>query len=159
MNTAAAPEWLPSVLVPFFTLSYPTPRPASPDSYLDSEYFNIGRLDGCFIVTCIAVMAIARDVSRIFFLEPFARWKLSRDVRRRHKILASNGNGHHVNGNGIANGKGLANGNGKVANGKPIKYQITQKEKKVIQHSVTRFAEQGWAFIYYILQWSYGLVC
>jgi very-long-chain ceramide synthase len=147
MNTAAALPWLPSVLVPFFTLSYPVAPPAQPDSFPDSNYFDIGRLDACFIITCIAVMAVARDISRIFLLEPLSRWKLSSDFRRKHALNnKASGNGH-VKANGSA-----------VPNGKLPRPQMTPKEKKELNRRVTRFAEQGWSVIYYTLQWAYGLV-
>lgn len=149
MNTDAAPAWLPSYLVPFVTLSYPTARPANPDSFPNSNYYVTGLLDGCIIITAIAVMAILRDATRLFVMEPFARWKLSRDLRLSKQKAATLANGK-------ANGHGHANGNGHATytNGSAI----SRKEAKKMHRSVIRFAEQGWSVVYYTAQWSFGLV-
>lgn len=151
MNTHAAPEWLPSFLVPFVTLSYPTSRPAAPDSFPNASYYGTGLLDGCFIITTIIVMAVLRDALRIYALEPFARWKLTRDLQRRRaqsKVIQT-GNGHA---NGGANAKGTANGHATSEGA------ISKREQRTVERSVRRFAEQGWPFLYYSCQWSYGLV-
>ncbi|KZT13072.1 longevity assurance proteins LAG1/LAC1 [Laetiporus sulphureus 93-53] len=119
MNVQQAPEWLPSYLIPFFTLSYPTAPPAAPDSFPNASYYKNGLLDGCLIITFIAVMAVLRDVARLWILEPFCSWKLTRDLRLslQAKRAAANGNGKAngaTNGvgkvNGVANGMGKANG-------------------------------------------------
>jgi very-long-chain ceramide synthase len=128
---------LTSFLGPFISLSYPTDTPANLDSFYNSPYYNTGPLDGCFIITCIAVMAILRDGIRLGILEPFARWKLSRDLQRKgeaqsHKIL----NGHP---------------NGFVL-------QISKREARCMHRSVLRFAEQGWSALYYSVQWTFGFV-
>ena len=157
MNTNAAPAWLPSLAVPFFTLSYPIPRPTTTDSFHDSSYYGTGLLDGFFIITCIAVMAVLRDAARLLALEPFARWKLTKDLQRRRSQSkdTANGNGHSNGGarsNGFANG--VANGNGHATS----EGVISKRDQRVMHRSVLRFAEQGWSFIYYSLQWAYGLV-
>lgn len=158
MNTLEAPEWLPSFAIPFFTLSYPTDTPAAPDSFPDSNYYNTGALDCCYIITIIAVFAVLRDVLRIYVLEPFADWKLRRDLRLEHAKTAELANGKanggprpKANGNGIANG----NGNGHAATQELV---LTRGEKRRLRRSVLRFAEQGWSFIYYTVQFAYGSV-
>ena len=155
MNTEAAPAWLPPLLVPFFTLSYPTARPADPDSFPDANYYGTGLLDGCVIVTAIAFMAVLRDVTRIYVFESFARWKLARDLRhaKRKKLALANGNGKA---NGHSNGKanGVANGNGHAA----PEYVVTPAERRRMNRSVIRFAEQGWSVIYYTFNLCFGLV-
>lgn len=154
MNTLEPPQWL-SFAIPFFTLSYPTDPPAVPDSFHNSKYYSTGLLDGLFIITCIAVFAILRDFARLYILEPFARWKLTRDLRLQH---AAKANGHA---NGQANGgpylkaNGVANGNGHAASDELV---LTRAEAKRIHRSVLRFAEQGWSFIYYTAQMVYGFV-
>ncbi|GBE79426.1 TLC domain-containing protein [Sparassis latifolia] len=150
MNTLRAPEWLPSFLIPFFTLSYPTAPPAAPDSFPNASYYGVGILDGCFIITCIAAMAMLRDLTRLYISEPFARWKLTRDLNR------SKRENIHVDGNGKPNGKtnGVANGNGAAhKNGSAV----SKKEAKKIYRSVVRFAEQGWSAISYTALFSLGL--
>ncbi|KAH9482972.1 Sphingosine N-acyltransferase lag1 [Psilocybe cubensis] len=107
-------------------------------------------------------MAILRDAFRLLIFEPFARWKLFRDLRRRRQAQAleekkfngstngqakSNGHIHATNGNGHPNGS--VNGNGVTG--------PTPKELRQLNHKVLRFAEQGWSVVYYTLQWSFGL--
>ncbi|KAJ7129742.1 TLC domain-containing protein [Mycena epipterygia] len=131
---ASAQHSLSPYLAPFFGLSHPTDTPAEPDSFPDSTYYNTGPKDLCFVITCIAVMAILRDALRLGVFEPFARWKLARDMAyRRSKTM---------NGNGKANGHSSA---------------VSKKELRHMHRSVIRFAEQGWSAAYYPLQWSFGL--
>ncbi|KAI0347087.1 longevity assurance proteins LAG1/LAC1 [Trametopsis cervina] len=152
MNTAKVPDWLPSFLTPFITLSYPVDRPAAPDSFVDSNYYNAGQLDFCVIVTCIAVMAILRDALRLGFFEPFARWFLTRQLRSSKARAKQNGSSAK-----LSNGDSpKANGtNGHALHGKGPEF--TKQETKKLRRSVIRFAEQGWSAVYYTLQWSYGL--
>ncbi|KAI0353473.1 longevity assurance proteins LAG1/LAC1 [Trametes cingulata] len=152
MNTDQAPRWLPSPLVPFFTLSYPTAPPAHPDSFPTSNYYGTGLLDGCMVITAIAVMAVLRDMTRIYVMEPFARWKLGRDLRLSKQRMAAlaNGNGKA---NGHANGHANGNGHAQHANGSAI----SRQEAKKMQRSVIRFAEQGWSVVYYLAQMAFGL--
>ncbi|KAI0796838.1 longevity assurance proteins LAG1/LAC1 [Abortiporus biennis] len=166
-------QWLPSFVVPFFTLSYPVPAPAEPDSFPNSNYYRTGILDGCFIITCIAVMAVLRDFTRLAIMEPFAKWWLTSRLRRQHAAEAhlANGNGHSngaANGyaNGVANGK--ANGSAKhisngAANGSAnghamtLPKSISKREAAHIHRHVIRFAEQGWSVIYYTYQFLFGI--
>lgn len=148
MNAAQAPEWLPSFLIPFVTLSYPVDRPAAPDSFPDSEYYAVGPLDFWYIVSIIAVFAILRDAFRLGVFEPFAKWYLMRQLK------ADKEKGRmHANGNGKANG--ATNGH---AQHDLTTVKITKREQKQVRRSVIRFAEQGWPIVYYTLQWGYGLV-
>jgi len=151
MNNLYALQWLPSYFIPFFTLSYPTATPVNPDSFPHSTYYKTGVLDGCFIITCIAVMAILRDVVRVFIMEPFARWKLTRSWHRSNALhLQQNGNK-----NGVMNG----NGHAEHVNGHyPPKSIMSARDARKIHRSVLRFAEQGWSAIYYTVQWSFGFV-
>ena len=155
-NIPLVQEWLPSVLVPFFTLSYQTAPPAKPDSFPHASYYMHGPLDLCIIVSFIAVMAVLRDVTRIFVLEPFARWHLLRDLR------LTNAKASHRKGNGQANGgangktNGVVKGNGHAAHAHP--HEITKRQSRQLNRSVIRFAEQGWSMVSYIFLWSLGLV-
>ncbi|KAF5363300.1 hypothetical protein D9756_000674 [Leucocoprinus leucothites] len=163
-------DHLPSILVPFVALQYPTDTPNPVDSFPDSAYYNAGKLDVCIVISLIAIMAVLRDAFRLGVFEPFARWKLTRDLKRRARAreqakslqngnsVLSNGNGHISNGNGhIANGSGHAQLNGHaIANGHS-KTPYTRKELQHLNRSVLRFAEQGWSVVYYSLQWCYGL--
>lgn len=115
-------------------------------------------------------MAVLRDAFRLALFEPFARWKLGRDLdhrRRKRKLLngtantngKANGNGAVANGTGKAKENGVSNGNGHShTNGNGHSYPSPAKEERQMHRSVLRFAEQGWSVVYYTLQWSYGLV-
>lgn len=168
MNTQEAPQWLPSFAIPFFTLSYPTDPPATPDSFPNSSYYQAGLLDGCFIITCIAVMAILRDLLRLNVFEPFAAWKLKKDLIRQRGSPTPLTNGPaKENGaaNGVANedtkeptnGHTNGNGNGHLVQVSPA-LVLTPKEARRLHRSVLRFAEQGWSVVYYTCQWLFGFV-
>ncbi|KAJ7179199.1 TLC domain-containing protein [Mycena filopes] len=136
-----AEQWLPPSIVPFFSLSHRTSTPAHPDSFPDSPYYTTGFKDVCLIITCMALMALLRDALRLGLFEPFARWKLTRDLNAEYS--------KHPNGtasNGTANGKT----NGHAAG-------PTKKELRHLHRSVLRFAEQGWSAVYYPIQWGFGL--
>lgn len=163
MNTTLQPsEWFPSVLTPFVTLSYPTERPANVDSFYNSSYYGVGLLDLCFIVTCIAVMAILRDFLRLAVCQPFARWYLRRQLQISKSKQNQNG---HADGNGTVKGaafkvNGVENGNAK-SNGHAVHADglvISKAEARQLRHSVIRFSEQGWSAVYYLVQFCYGLV-
>src|ERR1700761_6035866 len=69
-------------LKPFFSLQYPVDTPANPDSFPNSNYYATGLLDGCFVITWIAIFALLREVLRVMIFEPFARnWLASRAVK------------------------------------------------------------------------------
>ncbi|KAG6855139.1 hypothetical protein C0991_006068 [Blastosporella zonata] len=109
MDAIINTELLPSYLVPFVSLSYPTPKPQNPDSFPNSPYYKTGLLDLCLVISCIAIMALLRDGLRLGVFEPFAQWKLTRDLYNRKKLQAAIPNGHA---NGHVSKKGMPNGNG-----------------------------------------------
>ena len=157
------PNQLPSFLLPFVTLSYPVDRPQNPDSFPDSSYYDIGYLDVCLIVTFISIMAILRDAARVLLLEPFASWKLTRDWRRRRalksgsttpELKATNPPGIKLDGktNGPITTIDSAE---KLMADRPAEHS---PEARRIRHAVVRFAEQGWQVVYYVFQWSLGMV-
>ena len=160
----AALQGLLDILAPFVALQHPTDTPDPTDSFPHSAYYNAGKLDICIVISLIAVMAVLRDGFRLGIFEPFARWKLTRDLRRRvrkNQDSHTNGNGCISNGNGhIVNGNGYPHSNGHVvSNGNSFsKIPYTRKEIRHLNRSVLRFAEQGWSVVYYTLQWCYGLV-
>ncbi|KAF8529203.1 longevity assurance proteins LAG1/LAC1 [Hysterangium stoloniferum] len=160
MNIQQAPAWLPRVIVPFLTLSYPTERPSQPDSYLESNYYGTGRLDGCFVLTWILVLGVLRECLRLGFLEPFARQYLYRKDLTKIKLQDEAAQ----KANGVANGK--TKGHTSLANGhssKPSKNIVKQRPKGmskaewIRERSTLRIAEQGWQFAYYIVYWPLGL--
>ncbi|KAF8556059.1 longevity-assurance protein [Imleria badia] len=146
-------EWLPSFLVPFVTLSYPTSPPAHPDSFHDSLYYATGILDVCVVLSCITVMAVLRDITRIYLTEPFAKWKLTHDWERsqREKIK--------VNGvpQGSVNGSSVPNGIASPKNGEHAPRTMSKRDARKIQRSILRFGEQGWSFIYFTVSFTFGV--
>jgi acyl-CoA-dependent ceramide synthase len=154
-----AEHWLHPALAPFFSLSHKTDTPLEPDSFPNSVYYNTGPKDLCLLIGCIAVMAVLRDALRLGVFEPFARWKLTRDLgfKRASRL---NGNGK-ANGNGTTNGNAHGNGatNGNAnGNGHAHSSNMSKRELRQMHRSVLRFAEQGWPAVYYPIQWAFGLV-
>ena len=134
----------------FFALSYPTAPPASIDSFFTSKYYDTGLLDACFIVSTIAVFAVARDIVRLHIATPIAnRWLFGStkgavaltNGKRASNTLA-NGTNHAANGNG--------NGHYTV--------RLLSAKNRVRERNVVRFAEQSWSLVYYIIWWNFGLV-
>lgn len=156
---------LPSFLVPFVTLSYRVDPPLNPDSFPDSSYYDIGYRDVCLIVTLIAIMATLRDAARLFMLEPFAYWKLTRDWRRRRALKSGSSTPDSVqslnnpvrhNAKSKINGCVTINSSAeKVFADRPPE---NSRDARRIRHAISRFGEQGWQAIYYMIQWSLGIV-
>ncbi|KAG8837689.1 sphingosine N-acyltransferase lag1 [Serendipita sp. 400] len=150
---------LSTLIRPFLQLSYPTARPANPDSFPNANYYDIGLLDGCFIISTMAVFAILREIVRLHIMTPFANKFLFGNMRgyqcKTLKSKKANGhangqaNGGHIHANGHSNGH--ANGNGHYA------ARRISARNRVRERNVIRFAEQGWAFVYYTIWWSFGV--
>jgi len=157
MNINSVPPWIPQYLSPFFSLSYPTDPPLKTDSFHNSRHFGTGWLDVCTIIGLIAAMAILRDLARIYVFEPFARWKLSKDLRAKKLAAGKNGGSSpprspkpKLASNGVANGHRV--------NGDVHGIALTTAEKRRLHRSVLRFAEQGWALLCYSFQCGFGFV-
>lgn len=110
-------------------------------------------------------MAILRDIARLYLLEPFAEWKLKKDIRRKRGRSTPLSNGFPKDEKAPLNGEtktasnGHVNGNGNTQTVDPFPpLTLTKREAARMHRSVLRFAEQGWSFIYYTCQWSFGLV-
>lgn len=145
MNREQAPAWLPTYLVPFFTLSYPVDTPAKPDSFPNSNYYVNGPLDLCFIVMWIGALALIRDGLRLKVFEPFARqWHLRAErnaAARRAKRNAT---------------KSTPTSEKSIS---PEYKTIRQSKQDVIrERNVMRFGEQSYQWIYFVVYWSYGAV-
>lgn len=143
---------LSTLIRPFVQLSYPVPRPPNPDSFQNWNYYDIGPLDVFFIVSAMAVFAVGREIVRLHIMTPFANKYLFGSTKgwQRYK-KRSKVNGNHSS-NGISNGNGVANGNGHYA------LRKISAKNRVRERNVIRFAEQGWALVYPIIWWSFGLV-
>lgn len=130
--------------------------PAKTDSFHDSQHFGTGWLDICTIVGLIAAMAVFRDLARLYVFEPFARWKLSKDLRA--KKLASRKN--RGSSSPSLQAKLVTNGvaNGHKTNGGVHEITFTAAERRRMHRSMLRFAEQGWALLCYSFQCGFGFV-
>lgn len=156
MNTNVLPSWVPPYVIPFFSLSYPTDPPSKTNAFHHSQYFGTGWLDICTIVGLIAAMAILRDLARLYVFEPFAHWKLTKDLRAK-KLAASKNRGSRspsLKPGLVPNGPT----NGHHVNGDAHGITFTAVEKRKVHRSVLRFAEQGWALLCYSFQCGFGLV-
>nr|GAT54087.1 longevity-assurance protein [Mycena chlorophos] len=122
-------EWLPPYLAPFFVLSHRTDPPEHPDSFQGWPHYLPGPQDICFIITCMAFMAIARDILRIYIFEPFAEWRLMQNLNEKRLAAGKKANGHSP----------------------------SKQELRHIHRSVLRFAEQGWSAVYYPIQFCFGV--
>ena len=98
-------------------------------------------------------MAILRDLARLYVFEPFARWKLSKDLRAKKLVASKN----RTSSSPSQTAKSISNGavNGHQAN---EEVTFTAVEKRRMHRSVLRFAEQGWALLCYTFQCGFGLV-
>jgi len=154
MNASVLPPWLIPYVLPFFSLSYPTDPPPKTDAFHHSKYFGTGWLDICTIVGLIAAMAILRDLARLCIFEPFARWKLTKDLRAK-KLAASKNGGSWTP---PLKPKLVSNGatNGHHVNGDAHEITFSAIEKRKVHRSVLRFAEQGWALLCYSFQCGFG---
>ena len=156
MNINRVTSWVPPYIIPFLSLSYPMDPPPKTDSFHDSQHFGTGWFDVCTIVGLIAAMAILRDLARLYVFEPFAHWKLSKDLRIK-KLAASKNRGSS---SPSLKAKLVSNGvaNGRQTNGHVREITFTAVEKRKVHRSVLRFAEQGWALLCYSFQCGFGLV-
>ena len=155
MNADILPPWVAAYIIPFFSLSYPVDPPPKTDSFHDYRHFGNGWLDVCTIIGLISTMAVLRDLARLFVFEPFARWKLARDLKA--KKLAGKGRGSL---SPPLKPKLVSNGttDGNHVNGDAHGITFTAVEKKRMHRSVLRFAEQGWALLCYSFQCGFGIV-
>lgn len=156
MNTNRVLSWVPQYVFPFLSLSYPMGPPPKTDSFHNSRYFGTGWLDICTIVGLIAAMAIFRDLARLHVFEPFARWKLSKDLRAKKLAASKNGGSSSPSLKTKLVSNGAANGH--QANGGVHEITFTAVEKRRVHRSVLRFAEQGWALLCYSFQCGFGFV-
>lgn len=156
MNASVLPSWVLPYIIPFFSLSYPTDPPPKTDSFHDSQHFGNGWLDICTIVGLIAAMAILRDLARLCIFEPFAHWKLTKDLRAKKLAASKNGGSWSPS----PKAKSVSNGatNGHHVNGGAQEITFSAVEKRRVHRSVLRFAEQGWALLCYSFQCGFGFV-
>jgi very-long-chain ceramide synthase len=184
--SAVGEQYLPARLRPFIFLSHPAERPShlgSQSSILWSRYYRIGPDDLPLIIGWTVIVLVLRWII-LRQLKKFAHYWLGQsdrsdsplsDVPNVNESVIPNTNSATslatTNGHAISNGNGLTSRkslNGDVASkvGKDGDVQSPHRKRaralkaalKAREHTATRFAEQGFSCIYYILAWCYGLV-
>ncbi|KAK1924711.1 putative longevity-assurance protein-like protein [Papiliotrema laurentii] len=131
-------SFLPEALHPFVSLSYPvapiqTPltklrlHPARKRDPTAQQLYGQGPKDVYFVVFCALAFTLLREICLRYVLSAFARRWLLR-ARRREQ----------------------------AAKDETSRRPMTKLEKRKMEHTVTRFAEQGWSFLYCTTYWLLG---
>ncbi|KAL7409399.1 TLC domain-containing protein [Mrakia frigida] len=116
-----------SLLYPFLHLSYPTTTSSSTTTYLK------GPRDLAFIFSSFLAFTLLREILMRFVFAPIAR-----------RYVPNAGGGSEVE---LKKEKGGGGGKRKVG----------ETELRVRSKASTRFAEQGWSLLYYVVYWSFGM--
>jgi acyl-CoA-dependent ceramide synthase len=132
---------LPIALHPWLLLSYP--HPSSRHAFLRSTssqlkspptLYSRGRNDVYFVAFCAITFTLLREIMLRYVLRWFAGWFLRRAMDKEVK----------------AKRKGGLEG---------VDLGIWERrEARVVEHNITRFAEQGWSFTYCTIFWTLGMV-
>ncbi|KDQ21622.1 hypothetical protein BOTBODRAFT_98865 [Botryobasidium botryosum FD-172 SS1] len=160
---------------PFFVLSYPVAPPLRPDSFPNSQYYEVGLLDGLFILGWSVLWVLMREgVMRLF--KPIARRRLLA-LSLSQRAARAGASDATTNGHAATKSKtdGMGNGHSTaVQNGSTHEWSRERKSSMDVSPSasrtrretmraqarekkVTRFAEQGWSVFYYSIFWTYGM--
>jgi acyl-CoA-dependent ceramide synthase len=158
MSTSYLQAFLPKSLHPFVTLSYPLPsapsslplplrhllsssHPAAPTGKAYTrlaavagtaeKLYGKGPKDLYFAVFCAIAFTVLREIMLRYILSAFARAWLMSSYRK-------------------------SKGASKSETGRDRR--MKRRDRKKMEHTVTRFAEQGWSFIYCTVFWSMGMV-
>ncbi|QRV75985.1 sphingosine N-acyltransferase lag1 [Ceratobasidium sp. AG-Ba] len=171
----AAPALLPSALEPFLGLSYPVPTPHDTDSYYDAVYYNKGPKDLLFVASWVVTLALLRELLMRSVFMPIARWRFASlaAAKRNARPTSPNGAPKRAKLTGPSASEKIATapqdgaikpvrqrrGSPKASN-KPIKsWTETKKDRdaKLLERNIVRFAEQGWSLAYYTVFWALGV--
>jgi acyl-CoA-dependent ceramide synthase len=179
VNAAAAIP-IPPALQSFVGLSYPVPTPHDTDSYYGATYYNKGPNDLLFVATWVVLLAVFRELLMRFFFMPIARWRFDSLAAAKRRARPTSPNGApvrlkaktHTVGEKIAtapqdtSAKSVrqrpsrrSSPTGSV--NKPVKsWTETKKDRdaKLHERNIVRFAEQGWSLTYYTVFWALGVV-
>lgn len=128
---------LPTALHPFVSLSYPVapsqsslPKLRIPTTRIREpplpQLYGQGPKDVYFVAFCALAFTVLREICIRYVLSAFAEKWLERARRKEYERK-----GEKVRG-------------------------LTKLERRKMEHTTTRFAEQGWSFIYCTLFWSLG---
>jgi acyl-CoA-dependent ceramide synthase len=132
---------LPTALHPFVSLSYPVAPSHSPlvsklrittshrpRESVAPQLYGQGPKDVYFVAFCALAFTVLREICIRYVLSTFAKGWLKRARRKEYE-----------------------------ARGEKMR-SLTKLEKRKMAHTTTRFAEQGWSFLYCTLFWSLGAV-
>jgi very-long-chain ceramide synthase len=182
--SAVGEQYLPARLRPFIFLSHPVERPshsrAEPSSsILWSRYYVTGPNDFPLIIGWAVIITLLRWIILRQLKKLAYRWlvrgepshpPLSDASNINQSVISNTGdvttavmtNGHGVsNGNDLTSRKSFASKVGKDTDAHS-RHRKTSKALKAAlkarERIATRFAEQGFAFIYYTSAWCCGLV-
>lgn len=145
MSSTSIPTYihslLPTALRPWVSLSYPVPPPHFTQSPLaklrigasrirdaQPQLYGQGPKDVYFVVFCALAFTVLRQICLKYVLSAVARNWLLRTRRKEREK--------------------------KGEKAKPL----TKSERRKMEHTVTRFAEQGWSFLYCTIFWTLGCV-
>ncbi|KAG8749114.1 sphingosine N-acyltransferase lag1 [Ceratobasidium sp. 428] len=172
---AAAGIPIPRSLQSFVGLSYPVPAPDDIDSYYDATYYNKGPKDLLFVATWVVLLALFREMLMRSFFMPIARWRFASLAAAKRDARPTSPNGappRPVKSKGqTASEKIAPDASMKAVKkrtssrraspaGKPVKsWTETKKDRdaKLLERNVLRFAEQGWSLAYYTVFWALGV--
>lgn len=165
-----ATAFIPSRIAPFFFLSHPTTLKTTPSgSAYWSRYYVSGPKDILFVLGWGLLCVVLRHIVLVSFERFALKWLLSnakRDKPRKLKKIPDNikgGKGTGFSTNGDSNGhirsrpSRSSSGTSSSEEGTAVirsNASVTPKMQRI----ATRFAEQGFAFIYYTGAWLFGLV-
>ena len=135
---------LPPQIHPFLQLSYPINK-TNTSRYaqiyrisIPNQTYDKGPLDLCIPISCAVAFTVLRNLSMEYIFSNFARyWLLPPHT------LSKLGNGHT---------NCSARADDRDSRG------LTKLERKRLEHSVTRFAEQSWSLVYCTVFWTLGVV-
>jgi very-long-chain ceramide synthase len=180
-SPAVGEQYLAARVRPFIFLSHPVERPSHSStqfssSILWSRYYRIGPDDLPLVIGWTVIMIVLRWII-LRQLKTFAHYWLARshrsdppssDAPKVNESVMPNTDGAttavKTNGNGLTSRKSLnrdvVSKVGKDADVQSPYRPMAQARKAALarEHAATRFAEQGFSFIYYTLAWCYGLV-
>ncbi|KAG8927189.1 sphingosine N-acyltransferase lag1 [Tulasnella sp. 418] len=129
----------------FTRLSYPA-SPSALNFFPQYQHYDKGWLDVPFVIGWTLVFAIAREVIMRWVCAPFMQWWLLREEQQRALARRKSTKQSYMNGS-------LANGVTRPTKPKRTRSQADRMREK----KVTRFAEQGWSFVYYTYSWVFGM--
>lgn len=174
-NTTLKEE--PLGLSKFFWLTNQAPS-SNPTFFPQYPAYEPGWLDLAFVAGWTLIFALLREFMMRGVFAPFMRYWIRREHRASQARKASRTRGKKQEASPLTNGHSttvsVANGHGVNGVGQELRarkgviehasgHELQSKSKgptkrqRLEEKKVTRFAEQGWSFLYYIVYWSFGM--